>query len=264
MVLIPVFLAGLILWSLTLRAQVARRTRELRLANDKLRQLDQMKSNFVSHVSHEFKNPLFTIQDAIGIVLNGEVGGINEKQKQMLEFAKKNADRMLRLVTDLLDLSRIEAGKMQLRKERIDMAPFLEEAMAGREMDVSKKGLTLRKDISCEAGAVTGDRDKLTQVIVNLLSNAIKYTPSGGTITVRATGDEDEARLEVSDTGPGIAKEDIDRLFDKFERITAENQEGTGLGLAISRDIINLHKGKIWVESEPGKGARFIITLPRG
>ena len=107
------------------------------------------------------------------------------------------------------------------------------------------------------------DKDKVTQVIVNILSNAIKYTPSGGTIAIKLLGTDNEMRFEISDTGPGIAREDIDKLFNKFERIFAEKHEGTGLGLSIAKDIVKLHKGKIWVESEIDKGSRFIFTFPR-
>ena len=113
------------------------------------------------------------------------------------------------------------------------------------------------------AGVIWGDRDKVTEVIINLLNNAIKYTPEKGSIVVRIDGDDKEIRFEVYDSGPGIAKEDFEKIFDKFERVTVEKQEGTGLGLSIAKDIVGLHKGRIWVESEIGKGSKFIFVLPR-
>ena len=138
-----------------------------------------------------------------------------------------------------------------------------EEVIASNGAEISGKKMALEKDFSESAGSVWADRDKLTEVLINLLSNAIKYTPSGGRIVLGLSGTKKEVRFEISDSGPGIAKEDFCKLFDKFERLTAEREEGTGLGLAITKDIIALHKGRIWVESELGKGSKFIFTLPR-
>ena len=236
---------------------------KIKKAEELLKQMDDRKSAFVANVSHEFKNPLGTIRNSLSYILDGLSGEISEKQKPMLEMAKRNTERLIRLVTDLLDVSRIEAGKMKLKKEQIKIGSLVDEVIAANRDEISRKGLILEKEFSEDAGSVWADNDRLTEVIINLLSNAVKYTPSGGRITIRLSGSGKEARFEISDSGPGIARKDFYKLFDKFERLTAERQEGTGLGLSITKDIIELHKGKIWVESELGKGSKFIFTLPR-
>lgn len=228
-----------------------------------LRELDRRKSDFVATVSHEFKSPLSVIKESLSIILDGIAGEINPEQKGMLEKGKKSIDRLIRLVTDLLDVSKIESGKMEIRKEMIDIGQLVNEVLKTHGKEIYKKQLILKKDIPKNIGMLLADRDKLTQVMINLFSNAIKYTPSGGNIAISLLGIKSEIRFEIFNSGPGISKEGIDKLFDKFERITAEKQEGTGLGLSISKDIIELHKGKIWVESEVGKGNKFIFTLPR-
>jgi len=237
---------------------------KIKKAEELIKEMDRRKSAFVANVSHEFKNPLGIIKESLAIILDGSTGEIKDEQKVMLDTANKNIQRLIRLVTDLLDVSKIEAGKMKLKKEKIDIASLADEVTANNSAEVSKKQLILEKDFSNDAGLVAADTDKLTEVITNLLSNAIKYTPSGGKITIKLSGSTKEVRFEISDSGPGIAEKDFNKLFDKFERLTAERQEGTGLGLSITKDIIELHKGKIWVESELGKGTKFIFTLPRG
>jgi len=245
------------------RDQLNREILERNKAEEELRKINQRKSDFVANVAHEFKNPLNIINESLALVYEGIVGGITPKQKDILEMAKSTIERLDRLVTDLLDISRIEAGKISLKKEDVALAQLVEEIITGYSIEISKRHFVLKQDLSAVMGPVWADKDKLTEVIINLLSNAIKYTPDGGEIVVRLDNFRDEVRFEISDTGPGIAKADIGKLFDKFERINAEKQEGTGLGLCIAKDIVQLHKGKIWVESELGKGSRFIFTLPR-
>ncbi|MCQ9206427.1 MAG: ATP-binding protein [Omnitrophica bacterium] len=237
--------------------------KELEEKNKKLERLDQIKSHFVANVSHEFKNPLAIINECISLVFEGVVGGINQQQRETLARAKKTVERLLRLVMDLLDLSRIESGKMTLKKEDINVASVLEEVVSVYEGELSRKNITLKKHIAPEAGVILADRDKISEVMINLLNNAIKYAPERGTIDIRLTGDNKGISFEISDDGPGIPKKYHTKIFDKFERITAEKQEGTGLGLPIARDIVKLHKGRLWVESKPGKGSKFIFTLPR-
>lgn len=236
---------------------------KVKKAEELLKEMSDRKSAFVANVSHEFKNPLGIIKESISLILDGLSGPVNEKQRTVLESAKRNAERLIRLVTDLLDVSKIEAGKMKLKKERVMVIPLAEEVVAANIHDISKKNMTIEKKFSDNTGAVMADKDKLTEVITNLLTNAVKYTSSGGKIAIALSGSDKGMRFEISDSGPGIAKKDFNKLFDKFERLTAERQEGTGLGLAITRDIVHLHKGKIWVESELGKGSKFIFTLPR-
>jgi PAS domain S-box-containing protein len=236
---------------------------KIKEAEELLKQMDKRKSAFVANVSHEFKNPLSNMQLSLDYVLDGLAGEVSEKQREALAIALRSTQRLIRLVTDLLDLSKIEAGKMTLKKESFGIAALAGEVLAAERNMISEKNLTLGKEFSESAGEVLADRDKLTEVLINLLSNAVKYTPSGGRITLRLSGTEKEVRFEIADSGPGIAQEDFHKLFDKFERLTAEKQEGTGLGLPIAKDIVELHQGRIWVESELGKGSKFIFTLPR-
>ncbi len=236
---------------------------ELNRANKELKKIDQVKSNFVSHVSHEFKNPLFIAQDSLGVILNEEAGNINIKQRKMLDFTKNSVDRLLRLVVNLLDISKIEAGKMKLNVEKVDLMKAIIDVLKNSQKSISEKQIILKTNFSKNIGFLWGDKDRLTEVVINLLSNAVKYTPVKGTIGVKLEGTEEKVRFEIANTGGGIAREDREKIFDKFERVTAESQEGTGLGLPIVKDIIELHKGKIWVESEMGRGSTFIFTIPK-
>ena len=230
--------------------------------NEKLQRADEQKNAFVANVSHELKGPLGVIREAMSLILDKFAGEVSEQQKEILSIGKRSTERLIRLVSDLLDLAHIEAGKMELEKKEINVGALVEEVLKLYGAEISKKQLILQKEIDPNAGNVVGDRDKLTEVIINLLNNAIKYTPKGS-ITVKLAGNAQEVRFEIVDTGPGIPEEYFEKIFDKFERIMTEKQEGTGLGLPIAKDIIELHKGKLWVESEAGKGSKFIFTLPR-
>lgn len=237
--------------------------RELEEKNERLKRFNELKSTFVANVAHEVRNPLAVVKGAFDILKRMLGGGINDKEKQVIEMGEKTIDRLNRLVTDLLDLSKIETGKMHLNLDEVDMRSLVEEILMPYDIELLKKNMTLEKNISLEDGMVTADRDKLSQVFINLLNNAIKYTPDNGTVALNLTGSASEVRCEISDNGPGIPEDEREKIFDKFERVTAEKQEGTGLGLSIAKDIVRLHKGNIWVESELGKGSRFIFSLPR-
>ena len=234
----------------------------LKRSNEKLREVNQRKSDFVANVSHELKSPLSVIKESTDVLLEEGNGALNERQKEILEIGRSSTDRLMRLVTDLLHLSKIESGKMELKKEKIDIGILVEGVLKTYEGEILTKQLMLQKEIDPSVGFLIGDGDKLTEVIINLLNNAIKYTPQGS-LTVKLTGNVREVRFEITDSGPGILPEYREKIFDKFERILTEKQEGSGLGLPIAKDIIELHHGKLWVESEPGKGSTFIFTLPR-
>ncbi len=235
----------------------------LKTALARERELNELKSIFVATASHELKSPLAIIKESYAIILDGLAGNITPEQRKLLEDGKRNVERLIRLVTNLLDVSKIETGKMTVLNEKVDISQLTDKILKEYAVVLSKKRLALKTEIQKDVGSILGDTDKLTQVITNLLSNAVKYSPVGGDISIKLTGTEKEIRFEISDSGPGISKDDIGKLFNEYERLTAEKQEGTGLGLYISKNIIELHKGKIWVESEPGKGSSFIFILPR-
>ena len=246
-----------------LQKEIAAKKVELEAANRKLKELDRIKSDFVANVSHEFRTPLTIIKGNIDMVNKGGLGKVTVEQKEMLESAMKITNRLSRLVNDLLDISKIESGKMQLKKETVNVNNVIEENLIIFNKIMKDKKQTLKKELAKDVSNITADLDKITQVFVNLLSNAIKYSPEGAAVTVKTLSLEKEIMVEVTDTGEGVSPENIDKIFDKFTRVTAEKKEGTGLGLPIAKDIVVLHKGRMWVTSEPGKGSQFYFTLPK-
>ncbi|MGE5216889.1 MAG: ATP-binding protein [Chloroflexota bacterium] len=233
---------------------------------ERLKDLDKLKSDFVSNVSHELRTPLTAIKGSVDNMLDGLTGSLNEKQARYLTRIKSNTDRLSRLINDLLDLSRIEAG-------RIDIMPtvFSPELLA-KEVIESLRSIAIDKlldlKVASGKGGVTAwaDRDKVTQILTNLIGNAVKFTSAHGKVTVAIEKNRDGwVQISVADTGPGIPRDELDRIFDKFHQLAQVNQQksrGTGLGLAISRALVQMHGGKIWVESEVGKGSTFCFTLP--
>ena len=246
-----------------LQKEIAAKKVELEAANRKLKELDRIKSDFVANVAHEFRTPLTIIKGNTDMVLKGGLGKVTNEQKDMLDGAVKVANRLSRLVNDLLDISKIESGKMKLKKESFNINKIIEENLVVFAKTMKDKKQTLQKDLARDISDINGDMDKITQVFVNLLSNATKYSPEGGVISVKSVNLEKEVMIEVSDTGEGIAPQDLDKVFDKFTRVTAEKKEGTGLGLPIAKDIVTLHSGRMWVKSESGKGSQFYFTLPK-
>lgn len=246
-----------------LQKEIAAKNVELEAANRKLKELDRIKSDFVANVAHEFRTPLTIIKGNIDLVTKGGLGEVSPEQADLLGSATKVANRLSRLVNDLLDISKIESGKMQLKKERININKIIEENLPTFDKMTKDKKQVLHTELAKDMCEINADMDKITQVFVNLLSNAIKYSPDGGEITVKTVNLEKEIMVEVADKGEGIAAENLDAVFDKFTRVTAEKKEGTGLGLPIAKDIVVLHKGRMWVKSELGKGSQFYFTLPK-
>lgn len=242
--------------------EIALRKEELEKANEKLRELDRMKSDFVANVAHEIRTPLTIIKGSLDNIEKGFAGEVQPKQKEILKDVFKTVDRLARLINDLLDLSRIEAGKMDLKKGKFNIVELAEEVTKGFEELSRSKKIGINKAFPAASVIVNADRDKLTQVFVNLVGNALKFSDSGE-IMIRVIELQDEVQIEIQDTGPGIEKDKIDKIFDKFVRIISEKKEGTGLGLPIAKDIVELHQGRIRVESSPGKGATFIFNIPK-
>jgi len=165
-------------------------------------------------------------------------------------------------VNNLLDLSKIESGKMSLKKETLNVVELAKGVLKEFDSVARKKKVDLKREFPDKAVSIKADEDKLTQVFVNLVGNALKFTDKGG-VTVKIAELQDEVQVEIQDTGPGMTKEECEKIFDKFVRVVAEKKEGTGLGLPIAKDIVELHKGRMRVESTPGKGSTFIFNLPK-
>jgi len=258
-------------WNKTLEAEVESKTgeliqsnKELALANERLKELDKLKSDFVSMVSHELRTPLAAMRTSAQVL---EVADIDtETKKEMLDIILRNIDRLTNLVNDLLDLSRIESGRMELKFERVSLDSVIADSIESVRQTAIEKGIALNIELPKDLAPVKADREKLTQVIINLLNNAVKFTPRGGEISIKASELNGQVEVRVSDTGIGIPPEDLNRVFDRFYQVDStltREAGGTGLGLAICKGIIEAHNGEIWAESEPGKGSTFIFTLEK-
>ena len=238
------------------------------------KEVEEMKSHFVSLVTHELRTPVVAIQKSLELILSKTTGAINEDQERFLSISKFNLDRLNRLINDLLDMSKIEAGKLTLKPEAFDFRDIVNEVVSSFNSWAKDKEITIHLDLKQEAMAVTLDRDRMTQVLVNLVGNALKFTPVKGEVTImvealeRKEGICSEPCLEVSvvDNGIGIDPKDFKRIFNKFEQVSLvapSGVGGTGLGLSIAKEIISLHGGAIRVESQVGKGSRFIFVVPK-
>ncbi len=223
-----------------------------------------MKDDFVSTISHELRTPLTAIKEGISIVSDGSAGSINDDQKEFLGIAKRNVDRLARLINEILDFQKIESGRMFYNIAENDIAMIGKEVQESMVPLALAKGLKLDLNLAQDLPKIRFDRDKITQVLTNLVNNAIKFTESGG-ILISINPGNNIIKVSVKDTGHGMKQEDIARLFQKFiqlEELSDRKTGGTGLGLAISKDIIDAHGGKIWAESEVGKGSVFNFILP--
>jgi diguanylate cyclase (GGDEF)-like protein len=239
--------------------------KELDQKNQQLQRLDQLKSDFVSTVSHELRTPLAITREGLNLVIDQIPGPINEKQRKVLLTGKQNIDRLNKIIDDLLDISKIEAGKMEVKRGFADLRKVLEELIESYQTVVAHKHIQLSAQFPEEKVFLYIDADKVIQVMNNLLNNAYKFTPENGSVTVHMVIRESDAMISVEDTGPGISPQDMEKLFGKFQqfgRTHGPGLKGTGLGLAISKSLVELHGGSIWVQSEVGKGTAFHFTLP--
>jgi signal transduction histidine kinase/HAMP domain-containing protein len=251
-----------------LAIQNARLFREIETANERLKELDRMKSSFLSNVSHELRTPLTAVKSLIINMLDGITGTLNDKQVRYITGIKESTDRLARLINDLLDLSVIEAGRMQLKPTSFSLVSLIQE-VADSLRPVAEAKLIHLGALSI-GGSVTvlADRDKVTQVLTNLISNAVKFTSSRGKVDVSIQKNGAAwVQVSVADTGSGIAPEEANKIFDEFYQITRPGEKksiGVGLGLAISKKLVEMHGGKMWVESVVGKGSTFSFTVPTG
>jgi signal transduction histidine kinase len=248
---------------LYLESAVAARTRELTQVVDELSRAMQAKTEFLSNVSHELRTPLTAILGFTDLLLHGLEGPLTDAQHEDLRTIESSGGRLLGLIDDLIDVSRIEAGHVELRIVPVPLTALLEDVAAEvRPMSVQKQ-LALEVSIGDPPPIVYVDETRVRAILANLLSNAIKFTPSGGSIRIEAEGvDAYGLRIDVVDTGVGIAPEEQERVFEKFQRTAAPDLPGTGLGLAIAREYSRLHGGELTLESTPGAGSRFSLRLP--
>jgi signal transduction histidine kinase len=235
---------------------------------DKSEQLDaasRHKSEFLANMSHELRTPLNAIIGFSEVLLERMFGEVNQKQAEYLEDILSSGRHLLSLINDILDLSKVEAGRMELTLAPFNLRLALESALTFIRERAMRQGIVVESAIDQQVGEMLGDERKLKQVVLNLLSNAVKFTPSGGRISLRAAPTEGAVAVSVSDTGIGIAPEDRDAVFEEFRQVGSDDdrkREGTGLGLTLAKKFVELHGGRIWVESVKGKGSTFTFTLP--
>ncbi len=226
---------------------------------------DRAKSEFVSNVSHELRTPMTAIKGYGDLLHAGAVGPLNDEQKRFLQIIKNNADRLTALINDLLDISRVDTGRVRFEPKMMQIGDVIADVVNALSIPAESKGQTLTYEIVGGLPKVIGDKDRLNQVVTNLVGNAIRYTPKGGKIEVRAYPVECAVRVDVTDSGIGIAPDDLAHIFERFYRADhplVQEAAGTGLGLSISRMFVEMHGGRVWVESELGKGSTFTFILP--
>lgn len=234
-------------------------------ANDELQRLHQIKSQFTSVVTHELRTPLAAIKEGIDITLDELDGPLSQGNRENLNIATTNVDRLARLISNVLDFSRIEAGVLELYKDAHDLKRIVADSFRIMKFIAQKKGLRFDLDIPATAVSALCDADKIKQVIINLLDNAIKFTPPDGTVLVRLESDAAAVRIHVQDDGPGIEPRDQEKIFQMYWQSLSEprvSARGAGVGLAVCRKIMDLHGGKIFVKSTPGQGSHFTVGLP--
>lgn len=253
-------------FNITLQEEVDKATTDLKSANEKLEILDKLKDEFVSVASHELRTPMTAIKSYTWMVLNGKAGDINPKTKDYLDRVYQSTDRLIHLVNEMLDVSRIEGGRVTLKFEPVDMTKLAVDVQNEFSARSTETGLTITVQPLPNQPSVTADREKIHQILENLVGNSFKFTPKGGHVTIAFKINSGFLETSVADDGPGIAPDDLPRLFKKFGRLEnsliALANNSTGLGLFISKQYVELHHGRIWVDSQLGHGAIFTFSLP--
>jgi two-component system, NtrC family, sensor histidine kinase GlrK len=246
-----------------------------RLADDfnwmaaRLEELDQMKADFISHVSHELRTPLTAMREGTALLLEGIPGPLSNSQREILEVLSSNSDRLFRSICSILDLSKMNAGLMEYQLFPCDLTSVIKKNINLAQLIARKRGISLEADVAENIPVLLLDEGRIEQVLDNLLSNALKFTSEGGSVSVKAslkTGPDNTQWVEVrvADSGQGIPREDYERVFERFYQgpHSGKSRQGTGLGLSVAEHVVRDHHGRIWVESELGKGSTFIFTLP--
>ncbi|MGZ8426970.1 MAG: ATP-binding protein, partial [Candidatus Binatia bacterium] len=253
--------------NINLFQELEARTRELESANERLKELDKLKSGFVSNVSHELRTPLTVIGSLVDNMLDGLTGPLSAKQARYMSGIKDSTERLARLIHDLLDLSVIESGRMEIKPSTFQLSSLITEVVENLRPVARDKAIELDGGSPNRDDLAWADRDKVTQVLTNLVTNAVKFTPHGGRVRIFLESVESGYWLQVgvSDNGPGIPPEEAGRIFDEFYQIShpgREKAKGVGLGLAICKKLIDMHGGQIRVESTSGAGSTFYFTVP--
>ncbi|MDD5774039.1 MAG: ATP-binding protein [bacterium] len=231
----------------------------------KEKEVDRMKTEFISIVSHELRTPLSITKEGLSLVLDKTLGELNEKQEKFLTIAKNNIDRLTNIINSLLDISKIEAGKLELKRASVNLNELISGIIFSFSKQANDKGLELKVRLPKEQIEIYADEGKVIQIFTNLMSNAMKFVEKGY-IEVSVIEKENEIECTVADSGIGISGDDLPKVFNKFQqfgRIPGTGEKGTGLGLSIAKSLVELHNGKIWIESQLGRGTRFIFTLPK-
>jgi signal transduction histidine kinase len=247
-----------------LAANVNRMNDELQRLYRELETASRHKSEFLANMSHELRTPLNAIIGFSQVLRDGLFGEVNAKQEEYLEDILTSGHHLLALINDVLDLSKVEAGQVQLELAPFSIQDALERGVSMVREQATRNGVQVTLHANDGLHVVTGDERRVRQVIFNLLSNAVKFTSAGGSVDVTATRANGEVRVSVADTGPGITEDDLGRIFEEFQQTEAgaRQHEGTGLGLALSKRFVEMHGGRIWCDSEVGKGSTFVFTIP--
>ncbi len=261
--------AGIALDNALLFQRLTDTTAQLRVANERLKGLDKLKDEFVSLASHELRTPMTIIKSYIWLILNGKVGEVSEKQGDYLKTVYASTERLINLVNDMLNISRIESGRLTIEKKPLDIVNLIQDLVSQMQSRGDELGIKIEYNKPNAPVNVNADAERISQVIINLIGNSLKFTPRGGEINVVVAQDTNGfVQISVTDNGRGMSANDIGKLFQKFSMIgdthlTKEKGQGTGLGLYLSKSLIEMHGGKIWAESEgEGKGSIFKFTLP--
>ena len=235
--------------------------------SNRLNELDQMKIDFMNHVSHKLRTPLMAIRLSSEVLLEEYSSGLSEKQKELIQIVEQEGGKLVQTVNRLLDLSRMEASMMNYEFLPCNIDGLLRSAVLRLAPIAMKKNIDLQIEPLPELPTVNIEESRIVEVIENLVGNALKFTPEGGSVKISASlidGDHSAVKVSVSDTGVGVAEENLELIFEKFQSLgtATTGSRGTGLGLAISKQIVTAHGGQIWVESTPGKGSSFSFTVP--
>lgn len=251
--------------SQSLESKVQERTRELTATLEELKRISSAKSEFVSAVSHELRTPLTSIKGYASLLMAGKMGEIPANVHDRLDKINKHSDSLVRFINELLDISRIESGRVAMQRSPQNLAPLVEGTRDLLTPQMKEKNIHFLAELPAELPQVFIDPTQIERVFINLIGNAVKFTPENGRITVHAVTDEDSVTVGVSDTGIGMKPEEIASLFSEFyraENVINQNVKGSGLGLVLAKKIIEAHGGRIWVTSVPGEGTTFSFTLP--